>query len=41
MQAAAERVQARMEADGVVITEEEIAAEVEAVRAERYAASQR
>lgn len=41
VEAAAERVAARMKADGVVITEEEIDAEVQAVRAERYAARQR
>ncbi len=39
IQAAAEQVQARMKADGVFITEEEITAEIEVVRAERYAAS--
>ena len=37
--AAARRVHKRMEAAGVTISEEEIVAEVEAVRASRYAAS--
>ncbi len=41
VQAAAEQVQAQMEADGITITDEEIDAEVKAVRAERYAAGQR
>ena len=37
--AVAVQVQAAMEADGVFITDEEIDIEVQAVRAERYAAS--
>lgn len=37
--AAAQRVHKRMEAAGVIITDAEIDAEVEAVRASRYAAS--